>query len=853
MTSLINPVVHAELNDALAAANRTEAFATDALAADLDRIRAQIVLFRCAASLRLYDIYSALIQLAQPALGGDFDADARSKIALGWPAPTLRAGLAAVSAACRTKDERALYQTSLAQIEALLGPVSASPGTPSAPPLAAPIGPIKAGGLPGISLVTCAMNRNENLMRALPSWLAQDEIAEIVIVDWSSDLSVAEALAQAGIADRRIRILRVDGEPRWVLTYAFNLGFRTARFDTILKADADITLSPEFFRRNRLAPGVLIAGNWRDATPDQPHVNGFFYVERGALAKVGGFNEHITTYGWDDEDLYTRLAIAGLRRVNVAPGTIYHLPHSDTERTGGPDGEARAFPAPILPASETLAKGVQFLIRRNRFLAASMPDWDERAGLVPFDVVENGAALRRASFVPSAVPDNAVEAANLHTLRELLSWRLGRDVLSLSGPALVAVLARPEADIGLVDVALAKRSPESVRQGPGRYLVINADGDALAQNQAEALPKLAERARGLGLAPVLRLARPGQALPPELAVLPILTAPELALPDSRVTTDALLTGEVLRGQDLALDLDTADLARVRSSAPVVHRPRGRVYIDAQHGLGNRLRAIASAAVVAEAEGAELVIIWQPDDHCDCRLGDLFDYPGAVIEQRFLEDARARGWQVLNYMAAEPGAVKDAPVQMGQGRDIYARSAFVLNAPVSGWLAENAVLRALAPVAAVRDLVGTVRHPNDIAVHVRMQGGAEHEHLPYEHPDNWLPDDHAAIALWRAKSHYANFLRRIDTLLTEGAAKTLFLAADLPVAYEVFRARYGDQLAWLQRTSYDRSAEQLRYGLADAILLGRAPHLLGSTWSSFSELAMRLAPKEQVVEMSGTDF
>jgi hypothetical protein len=42
-------------------------------------------------------------------------------------------------------------------------------------------------------------------------------------------------------------------------------------------------------------------------------------------------------------------------------------------------------------------------------------------------------------------------------------------------------------------------------------------------------------------------------------------------------------------------------------------------------------------------------------------------------------------------------------------------------------------------------------------------------------------------------------------------------------------------------------------MADAILLSRAPLMLGSTWSSFSELAMRLAPGGIAVEMSGKDF
>ena len=852
MTSLINPVIHVALND-LFAATLTASPPTQAeMEGKLRRIRAQIVLFRCAASLRLYERYLGLIRLAAPELDGDFDADQRDKITAGWPAPTLRAGLAAVAGGCTDDRERALCRESLHEIEALFGPVAVAGGT-ALPP--GPLGLIEAAGLPGISLVTCAMNRSENLLRALPSWLAQAEIAEIVIVDWSSDIPVAGVLISAGIADRRIRILRVEGEPRWVLTYAFNLGFRAARFDTILKVDADITLSADFFRRNPMAPGVMIAGNWREATPDQPHVNGFFYLEQSALAKVGGFNEHITTYGWDDEELYTRLAVAGVRRVNVASGTIYHLPHSDAARIGEAGREVTAFPAAVLPARETLPKDVQFLIRRNRFIAASMPDWDASSNLVPFDVLGRsgeGLRLRRGDNLPSAVPGNVTEAANLHASREMLSWRLGRGVLALEGPGLAAVLARPEADIGPVDVALAKLAPDRVRHGPGRYLMIEGVGP-LKPDQLAALPKLIERAQGLGLAPVLRLDRRDAPVPVDLLALSVLTFDELARPKDETTVSALISGEILRGRELVLDLASADLVSIVSAAPVVIRPRGRVYIDAQHGIGNRLRAIASAAVTAEVEGSELVIIWQPDDHCDCRFSDLFDYPGAVIEERFLDDARQRGWQVLNYMAAEAGAVKDAAVRLGLGRDIYARSAFVLNAPVSTWAAENAVLRSLTPVAAVRDLVANVRHPNDVAVHVRMQGGTAHEHLPYERADNWLPEDHAAIAHWRARSHYAHFLRRIEALMADGKVQTIFLAADLPETYTIFHQHFGDRLAWLARDRYDRSAEQLQFGLADALLLGRAPRLLGSTWSSFSELAMRLAPREQVVEMSGTDF
>ena len=80
-----------------------------------------------------------------------------------------------------------------------------------------------------------------------------------------------------------------------------------------------------------------------------------------------------------------------------------------------------------------------------------------------------------------------------------------------------------------------------------------------------------------------------------------------------------------------------------------------------------------------------------------------------------------------------------------------------------------------------------------------------------------------------------------------------MAADKPETYDAFTETYGDRVAYLPRPVYDRSAEQLRYALADALLLGSAPLLLGSSWSSFSELAMRLSPHKAEIEMSGKDF
>ena len=290
-------------------------------------------------------------------------------------------------------------------------------------------------------------------------------------------------------------------------------------------------------------------------------------------------------------------------------------------------------------------------------------------------------------------------------------------------------------------------------------------------------------------------------------------------------------------------------------APALSTLRPRLFVDAQHGLGNRLRAIASAAVIAGQTGRELVIVWQPDPHCDCRWSDLFIPGPAVIDTSFAAEAVQAGCHLFNYMEVEPGACRDAeiPGAAPAGADLYVRSAYPLVSAQTSWKAERQFLHGLVPVAAVVDLMAGVRQPNQVAAHIRMASGPGYEHLPYEAPDNWTPAAHEALITWRGRSHARHFMTRIDALIAQGAAETLFLAADLPETYAAFADRYGSRVATLPRSLYDRSARQVQYALADALLLGRAERFLGSTWSSMTDLTRRLSRDIRLAEMSGRDF
>jgi len=752
---------------------------------------------------------------------------------------------------------------------------------------------------PGVSLVTCSRNRSANLIRALPSWLACPEISEVVVVDWGSDRPVADELAAAGLTDPRIRVARAEGEARWILSYAFNLGFRLARFDHVLKADADIVLGQGFFAANPLPPASFIAGNWRRAGPGQSFVNGFFYLRTAGLMAINGFNEYITTYGWDDDDLYDRLVAAGTARVGVADGTVTHLDHDDVARLNQTSAET--------PSGWTdLAQTAMYKIRTNRMIATIMPPWNRDRIMLPFRVQAlppgrpTRIALVRGGGTIHFVPPEQQATAERLAASEMLAWRAGLRAYELTWRQLDLLLTcrRLEA-IQALQVELMLSGAGLAAAAAPRHLVADLDEGALAQGPA-ALAPLAERvlaaAQRSGRCLVWRL--PRAQLP---AGLPTALTSQAFVPsyyNIGATRDITLD-EVRHDQSspvLRLRLSAADLAAagppalpppattlapilaptlaatLAAAPPPLALPapgtapgtapysaalapprRDRLFIDAQHGLGNRLRAIGSAAAVAQATGREVVLVWQPDHHCQARITDLFRYDGAVIAESFLPRAAADGLSVLNCMEIEPGATRGAALVLTPGRDAYVRSAYVIAHPASTWDSENRLLHRLQPAPAVADLMAGAAPHRDIGLHVRMEGAPGSDTASYDAARNWTPEGHAAINHWRGQSHHARFMARLDALLADRPDARVFLAADLPATYRAFAETYGDRVAGLDRTLFDRSAQQAQYGLADILLLARCRHLLGSNWSSFTEAALRFSTTIKAHERAGVEF
>jgi hypothetical protein len=180
----------------------------------------------------------------------------------------------------------------------------------------------------GISLFTAVKNRTKFLEESLITWIAHNDIDEIIIVDWDSEESLLPIVNK--YQNGKITLFVVRDQPRWILSFAFNLAASLTTRTRILKVDADIKLSKDFFTNHPLKPGNFYSGNWEMARNDnERHLHGTYFGWREDFFRVNGYNEFIKSYGWDDIDLYDRLESLPLKHLDLNQDCLSHTPHEN--------------------------------------------------------------------------------------------------------------------------------------------------------------------------------------------------------------------------------------------------------------------------------------------------------------------------------------------------------------------------------------------------------------------------------------------------------------------------------------------------------------------------------------------
>lgn len=279
-------------------------------------------------------------------------------------------------------------------------------------------------------------------------------------------------------------------------------------------------------------------------------------------------------------------------------------------------------------------------------------------------------------------------------------------------------------------------------------------------------------------------------------------------------------------------------------------PSKKLYVHPQHGLANRLRAVASAWLLAEKANLDLVIIWEKDMHCNASFKELFKTPLVVIDS--LNSINIDNCIIYNYMDDEEGSEKDKYIEHNIDKDIYVKSAYVLNHKYATWKDENIFLRKLVQVQDdIQAIINTYDVKDRIGVHIRQGGGKGHDTSAWNRPENWSQKGQDEMYYWREQSKPAVFIKKMHVILEKNPEATFYLATDEPESYTLMDEHFHDKLMYVTREVFDRSTEQQKFALIDIILLSKTKRMLGSNWSSFSEIANRIGGMPY--EKSGIDF
>jgi glycosyltransferase involved in cell wall biosynthesis len=247
------------------------------------------------------------------------------------------------------------------------------------------------------TLVTACMNREGHLQRSLARWLELAFIREIIIVDWSN----SRPLLDLPDVDVRIRVLRVVDEPRWVLSYAFNLGVSHASHEIVIKCDADAIPGCEI---QNCEPGQsrFFAGNWRTGrAAGMASVNGQCIFLKEQFTRVNGYSEFFRFYGRDDEDFYERLINSGCARREIPPSAFEMIDHTSGDRL-----ENQISIESDDSIDRFLASSPAFFEMQNSYIGKNLP-WDSRYPRARYETIGSlprARVLRRRVDLELAVP-----------------------------------------------------------------------------------------------------------------------------------------------------------------------------------------------------------------------------------------------------------------------------------------------------------------------------------------------------------------------------------------------------------------------------------------------------------------
>jgi hypothetical protein len=326
-------------------------------------------------------------------------------------------------------------------------------------------------------------------------------------------------------------------------------------------------------------------------------------------------------------------------------------------------------------------------------------------------------------------------------------------------------------------------------------------------------------------------------------------------------------------------------------------------VHPQNGLGNRLRALASAMEFAYMTRRVLVVVWARDPHLDATMHVLFDesvmaklvvihdeLPWPVVPTTDLTAPESRDGSFVYYnrMEKDTTRVNPSPVIADVPEmHIYVKTAYVFDHSASAPdVYANVLIQSLRPAPAVLSRVDSFERrigalKRKIGVHMRSRSikddnsavdpSCEYTARGIAVTDHWramsAPDKFAPVMLKQRESAFPTRLHRLERAeeIEEWRARSafsfflpsywaprdpahdwqpdFFVSADTEASIAESKTLCNCTVESLPQLCRDRDSACIISAFADILALSRCGALLLSGWSSFSEAAMRLRVRD----------
>ena len=245
------------------------------------------------------------------------------------------------------------------------------------------------------------------------------------------------------------------------------------------------------------------------------------------------------------------------------------------------------------------------------------------------------------------------------------------------------------------------------------------------------------------------------------------------------------------------------------------------------GLGNRVRVVLGARVLARATGRDFAYVWPVGQHFGARLDELWQIRGHRVP------ASVSRLLALRY------PYRDHRLTWIDGRtredriwQIRTDHELLLSEEAPSWAQE---LRDLRPTGPIQDAVR--------GFHAQHLAGSPYLGVMVRAHLRSHPATLAASPLeW--------FVDRLRTIRLRHPELAFFLSADTQLAVRHIGSAVSGCVSLPDKGQYN-SREGLRAAVADLYLLAGSAHLIGPHYSSFPELAQKLAGDDLRLETSRT--